>query len=309
MVSVRSHLAGHSVRLPLSHNYSAGGGRARLGRSGWRLRQSLSMQKGVTCHLVTSKRPEPPGEGTGWQRPGRACSPIPTTWIRLAAPRFLGLLASVTLCLLAGAALAGPSDALLDRWISAQTNLHTWTADCTQTRSLKVLSQPLVAGGKVWVSVPDRFRWELGQPAQTVVLRQPDHLLIIYPRLKRVEKYPLRGVQPGPWKDALALLEASFPRSRADLESRFRVSSVIETNSMIQVTLQPRSASARKFMAEIQVNVNTNGFSPLATELRFSDGSSMRNDFTNVMVNAPLEPGLFDAKLDPGFTVVEPLRQ
>ncbi len=223
-------------------------------------------------------------------------------------PRVPRVLASVTLLLLAGTALAGTSDALLDRWISAQTNLHTWTADCTQTRSLKVLSQPLVSGGKVWVMVPDRFRWELGQPAQTVALRQPDQLFLIYPRLKRVEKYPLRGVQPGPWKDALALLEASFPRSRADLESRFHVSSVTETNSMIQVTLQPRSASARKFMAEIHVNVSTNGFSPLATELRFSDGSSMRNDFTNVVINAPLGPELFDAKLDPAFSVVEPLR-
>ena len=211
--------------------------------------------------------------------------------------------------LLAGTALAQPSDALLDRWIFAQTNLHTWTADCTQTRSLKVLSQPLVSDGKVWVIVPDRFRWELGQPAQTVALRQPDQLLILYPRLKRVEKYPLRGVQPGPWKDALALLEASFPRSRADLESHFRVLSVTETNSMMQVTLQPKSASARKFMAEIQVNVSTNGFSPLATELRFSDGSSMRNDFTNVVINAPLGQDLFDAKLDPSFSVVEPLRQ
>jgi outer membrane lipoprotein-sorting protein len=220
-----------------------------------------------------------------------------------------GLFALAALCLLARDAAAEPSAALLDRWISAQTNLHTWTADCTQTRSLKVLSQPLVASGKVWVMVPDRFRWELGQPAQTVALRQPDQLLILYPRLKRVEKYPLRGAQTGPWKDALALLEASFPRSRADLESHFRVLSITETNSMMQVTLQPKSASARKFMAEIQVDVSTNGFSPLATELRFSDGSSMRNDFTNVVINAPLGEDLFDAKLDPSFSVVEPLRQ
>ena len=211
--------------------------------------------------------------------------------------------------LAAADATAQPSATLLDRWIAAQTNLHTWTADCIQTRSLKVLSQPLVSRGKVWVMAPDRFRWELGQPAQTIALRQPDQLLILYPRLKRVEKYPLGGAQPGPWKDALALLEASFPRSRADLESHFRVLSMTETNSMMQVTLQPRSASARKFMAEIQVDVSTNGFSPIATELRFSDGSSMRNDFTNVVLNAPFGEDLFEAKLDPSFSVVEPLRQ
>ena len=225
---------------------------------------------------------------------------------RLSAPCLLALAA---LCLLAKATAAEPSAALLDRWISAQTNLHTWMADATQTRSLKVLSQPLVSNGKVWVMAPDRFRWELGQPAQTIALRQPDQLLIIYPRLKRVEKYPLRAAQPGPWKDALALLEASFPRSRQDLDSHFRILSVTETNSLMQVTLQPRSASARKFMAEIQVSMRTDDFSPLATELRFSDGSSMRNDFTNVVVNAPLRQDLFDTKLDSDFSVVEPLRQ
>ena len=223
--------------------------------------------------------------------------------------RASGLLVLATFCLLAGNAAAQPSAAFLDRWISAQTNLHTWTADCTQTRSLKVLSQPLVSNGKVWVMAPDRFRWELGQPAQTIALRQPDQLLIIYPRLKRVEKYPLRAAQPGPWKDALALLEASFPRSRADLESRFRVISITETNARVQLALQPRSTSARKFMAEIQVSVSTNDFSPLATELRFSDGSCMRNDFTNVVVNAPLGLELFDAKLEPDFSVMEPLSQ
>jgi outer membrane lipoprotein-sorting protein len=218
-------------------------------------------------------------------------------------------LATAGVHLLAGVARAEPGGALLDQWISAQTNLHTWTADCTQTRSLKVLSQPLVAHGKVWVMMPDRFRWELGQPTQTIAMRLPDRLLLVYPRLKRVEKYPLRGAQPGPWRDALALLEASFPRSRAELEAQFRVTSLTETNSIMQVTLQPKSPSARKFMAEIEVSVSTRGFSPVATELRFSDGSSLRNNFTNVQVNTPIAPELFEANEDPSFSVVEPLRQ
>ena len=219
------------------------------------------------------------------------------------------LRALAAFCLLASDTVAQPGTALLDRWISGQTNLRTWTADCTQTRLLKVLSQPLVSNGKVWVRAPDRFRWEVGQPAQTIALRQPDQLLIIYPRLKRVEKYPLHAAQSGPWKDALALLEASFPRSRADLESHFAVLSVTETNSFMQVALQPKSATARKFMAEIRVTVSTNDCSPVATELRFSDGSSMRNDFTNSVLNAPLGDDRFEAKLAPDFTTVEPMGQ
>jgi outer membrane lipoprotein-sorting protein len=216
---------------------------------------------------------------------------------------------SLTLVVLAAASVARAAEVggLLDRWLAAQTNLHTWTAEVIQTRSLKVLSQPLVSTGKVSVAVPDRFRWELGQPAQTVVLRLPEELLIIYPRLKRAEKYPLTGAQPGPWKDALALLEASFPKSRTELESRFRVVALPQTNSLAQLALQPKSASARKFISEIVIGFHTNDCSMASTEMRFADGSSLRNEFINGVINPPLDPAIFEAKLAPDVTVVEPL--
>ena len=213
--------------------------------------------------------------------------------------------------LFAAVTVAGADDpsGLFNQWFIAQTNLQSWSADFTQTRSLKVLAQPLVATGKVWVSVPGLFRWELGQPAQTIVLRQPDQLLIIYPRLKRVEKYSLEGVPPGPLKDALALMDASLPRDRATMEERFRLLSATQTNAVLEMTLQPKSASARKFISEIIIGFRTNNFSMAVTELKFADGSGLRNDFTNMVLNQPIDPALFDVKLAPDFTVVEPLRQ
>jgi outer membrane lipoprotein-sorting protein len=213
------------------------------------------------------------------------------------------------LCLSLFTVNAADQSPLLDSWFSAQTNLHTFSADLIQTRTLKVLSQPLVSMGKAWVAVPDRFRWELGSPPQTIALRQVDTLFVIYPKLKRAEKYPLGDKQPGPWRDALALLEASFPRSRADLESHFRILSVTQTNANWQLALQPRSSLARSMMAEIDILVRTNDFALAATELKFADGSTMRNDFTNVVLNPRLPEGCFDAKLDPSIKLVEPLKR
>lgn len=201
------------------------------------------------------------------------------------------------------------SDPMFEHWFAAQTNIQSWSADFTQTRALKVLTQPLVATGKVWVTVPGLFRWELGQPAQTIALRQPDELLLIYPKLKRAEKYPLSGVPPGPLRDALALLDASFPRDRATMEERFRLLSAAETNSMLQVRLEPKSAAARKFINEITIAFRTNDFTIAVTALKFSDGSSLRNDFTNTVINQPIPPETFTPKLAPDITVVEPLRQ
>ncbi len=223
----------------------------------------------------------------------------------------LPLLCCLVFCLaapLAHAAEAGKLDGRFDQWFAVQTNLQSWSADFTQTRSLKVLTQPLISTGKVWVA-RSRFRWELGQPAQTIALRQPDQLIIIYPRLKRAEKYPLSGVPAGPVKDALALLDASLPRDRAALEDHFRVLSAAETNSTLRVALQPRSASARKFVTEIKIGFRTNDFSMAMTEMQFADGSSLRNDFTNVVLNATIAPEKFEAALAPDVTVVEPLRR
>ncbi|MGD0744597.1 MAG: outer membrane lipoprotein carrier protein LolA [Verrucomicrobiota bacterium] len=203
---------------------------------------------------------------------------------------------------------ASGNDAPFNKWFEVQTNLQSWSGDFTQTRTLKVLNQPLVSAGKVWVT-PGEFRWELGQPAQTIVLRQPDQLLIIYPRLKQAEKYPLGAVPSGPIKDALALLDASLPRDRATMEKNFRLLSAMATNSILQMTLQPRSDSARKFIGEIQIGFRTNDFTIAVTQMKFADGSSLRNDFTNVVINQPIDPAQFEAKLPPDYTVVEPLKQ
>jgi outer membrane lipoprotein-sorting protein len=234
--------------------------------------------------------------GTKNQKPARRLSCLPG-WIWILS------------CLTAIAAVAQPIDnnAQFNRWFEVQTHLQSWSGDFTQTRRLKVLNQPLVSTGKVWVTHSE-FRWELGQPVQTIVLRQPDQLLIIYPRLKRAEKYPLGAVPSGPIKDALALLDATLPRDRATMEKNFRLVSATETNSILQMTLQPRSESARKFIGKIVIDFHTNDFTIAATEMQFADGSSLRNDFTNVVLNQPIASNRFQANLPSDYSVVEPLK-
>jgi len=218
------------------------------------------------------------------------------------------LLAAAACCLAISAASAADYDAQFNRWFEVQTNLQNWSGDFTQTRTLTVLNQPLVSPGKVWVK-PGEFRWELGQPVQTIVLRRPDQLLIIYPRLKRAEKYPLNAAPAGPMKDALALMDASLPRDRTSMEQHFRLVSSALTNSVLQMILQPRSEAARKMIGQVMIGFHTNDFTIAATEMKFADGSKLHNDFTNVVVNQPLDPKLFETDVPPDYTVTEPLTQ
>jgi len=176
-----------------------------------------------------------------------------------------------------------------------------------QTRSLKTLAQPLMTEGRVWFAAPDRFRWELGRPAQTIAVRQTNAVVVHYPRLHRAERYPVTAGSTGPWSQMLTLLEAGFPRGRKELDERFTVASEVVTNGLVEVDLRPRLASVRRMLPLFRVVLSAEDAGLRATELVFADGSSLRNDFIEPQINPPIEPGMFQLDLGPDVKVSEPL--
>ena len=205
-------------------------------------------------------------------------------------------------------ARAAETHPALTAWLHAQTNLHTWSADVTQIRTLKTLAQPLTNRAHLWFAAPGRFRWEIGSPAQTIAVLQTNQMLVIYPRLKRAERYPLTA-QPGQWKEMLALLEAGFPRSQSDLEGPFKILACTGTNEIHHVTLQPKTVTARRLMPQITISFSTNDFSLRATELQFTDGSTLRNEFKNAAFNPKIDDATFTPVVDPNFKITEPLKK
>ena len=213
----------------------------------------------------------------------------------------------VLLLLICVNTLGADPNAVISGWLAHQTNVQTWAADFTQTRSLIALAQPLVSTGQVWFTAPQNFRWELGRD-QTIAIRNDDTMLVLYPRLNRAERYAFANNTRSEWKDALALLQSGFPRSRDELEKQFNVISVSETNSpaALQLHLEPRSAGARKLMPRINILLTTN-LVLSGTELVFIDGSRMRNDFSNVRTNFDVA-GKFDLSVPATFKLVEPMK-
>ena len=204
---------------------------------------------------------------------------------------------------------ADETNSVLDAWFAAQKTLHTWSADFVQTRALKTLTQPLVARGHIAFAVPNEFRWELGQPAQTIALRHGDEMFVIYPRLKRAERYPLGAGAPGEWRDTMARLAAGFPHDRKEFEVQFQILSLTETNGAWQFSLQPKSALARRMMPELRIALATNDFSLAGTELIIVDGSRMRNDFTNAVLNPALDEKLFEWSPPADYKITEPMQR
>jgi outer membrane lipoprotein-sorting protein len=204
---------------------------------------------------------------------------------------------------------ATDTNAVLDAWFTAQKNLHTWSADFTQTRALKTLTQPLTAKGHITFAMPNDFRWELGQPARTIALRHGDEMFVIYPRLKRAERYPIGASAPTEWRDTMSLLQAGFPRDQKAFDAQFQILSLQETNGVWQMALQPKSQFARRMMPELCIGLTTNDLSLASTELLFVDGSRMRNDFTNSVINPTLDEKLFEWNPPADFKVTDPMKR
>ncbi|MBN9689108.1 MAG: outer membrane lipoprotein carrier protein LolA [Verrucomicrobia bacterium] len=196
-------------------------------------------------------------------------------------------------------------ESLLVHWLNKQEGLESWSADLIQTRRLPSLTRPLTAPGKVWFTAPNQFRWELGQPAQSIAVRDGSELLILSPRLKRGERYPLGQLAQGPMKEALALLDSGFPRNAADFQSRFELLSISNAPPAIGFQVRPRAAGTRELMPGLRLWVETNTWQLQATELQFADGSSLRNDFTNAVRNPTNPASLFRPTLDASWKVTE----
>jgi len=220
---------------------------------------------------------------------------------------FLSILVLGAWCFSVRNTSAEPINPIVSAWLTSQTNVQTFSADLTQTRRLKSLTQPLTSPGKVYFAEPNRFHWELGNPPQTIAVRSGNQLQVIYPKLKRAENYSLNDA--GPFRDTLSLLDAGFPRSERELTAQFNIQSQIVTNGICEVALQPKSVAARRMMPEIQISFATNDFTLRATQLEFADGSTMRNDFTNIVLNPNLDDTLFAPKLGADYKIIEPLKK
>jgi hypothetical protein len=132
-------------------------------------------------------------------------------------------------------------------------------------------------------------------------------MLVIYPKLKRIERYRWQGNPDHPWRETLALLEAGFPRDKTDWERRFQLLDHQMRPDRGVLVFRPTSTGARRMMPRIEIEFSPNDFDLLAMELHFADGSILRNEFHNTRRNIPLADDLFSPTLDPQFKVVDPL--
>lgn len=205
-----------------------------------------------------------------------------------------------------GLAAAEPLDfAPVRKWIARQEDFRAVTADFAQTRSLRALKSPLASQGRLWFKAPASFRWELGSPAKTIVLRKGDDLFIIQPAKKRAERSAANGKpdKPSPMQ-AMGMMSFPFARDFADFQRQFETLSITTEGARCHLEVLPRNPQARKFLTALKLDFNTTNGHLLGFEMATRDGSSLRNEFTSVQVNPKIPALVFDFDFT-GYEVVD----
>ena len=93
------------------------------------------------------------------------------------------------------------------------------------------------------------------------------------------------------------------------MQSQYNILAQNVTGDICELTLQPKSVTARKMMPQIKIGFSTKDSSLRSTELQFADGLTMRNDFKNPELNPKLDESLFTPKLDSDYKIGEPFKQ
>ena len=210
------------------------------------------------------------------------------------------------LCLFAASSFAAETLDLapLKQWIARQSEVRTVQADFTQTRSFHALKDPLTSPGRIYFSAPGSFRWEVGDPAKTIVLRKGEFAYLVQPFKKRAQRFSAAELGKPGGANSLPMINFPLAKNYEDFERQFAVQSISVKGTDCHVELQPKDAQSQRFLDSLTLVFNTANGYLIAFEARTHDGSTMRNDFSNVRFNEKLDPRMFDYDLT-GFDVVE----
>ena len=191
----------------------------------------------------------------------------------------------------------------LKRWIARQKEVRTVQADFTQTRSFRALRDPLTSPGRIYFRAPHSFRWEIGDPAKTVVLRQGDTAYLIQPAKKRAERFSAAALGTPGGANPLPMVNFPLADSFEDFNRQFEVRTIGVEGTRCHVELLPRDTQSQKFLDGLTLEFDTATGYLIAFEVRTHDGSTLRNDFSNVRFNEKVPP-VFDYDFT-GYNVVD----
>ena len=196
---------------------------------------------------------------------------------------------------------ADDTEAILSDWISKQATIRSLRADFIQTRRLLALRIPLKKSGTVWFGADGRFRWQVGDPAELLVVKSPNDILVIETKKSLARRLSASSAASRVFQE----LPVPFAVSLDEFQRRFEVLSLQNAAGQVDLLLRPKDPRLAEGMKSLRIRFDVATGAVSLFEMVFRDGSEVSTEFTLIERNPKLPPDLFQPDLA-GLKIEDP---
>ena len=166
-------------------------------------------------------------------------------------------------------AQAAPDFALIPlvmrEWMAVQKDIGSIKVTFQQTRTTPALKEPVTASGRFWRMADGRFRLELGSPATTILIFDKESV-----RLKESAEAPWQTLKPD---DSRVRVWMKF------LTNNFTLKVTQQEKSYITVAMIPRPLLIKKYLRQLDMQIEPGGRRLLGFRVVQGDGSTLLLNF------------------------------
>ena len=192
----------------------------------------------------------------------------------------------------------------IDQLIQKLQTLHntqpSLQANFREERRLAMLKDPVVNEGKVWFTLPDKIRREIGGKTPSTTVIDGKKMSIYYPNYQQLEVYDLE--KRPVIKDSLRALTAGL--NFREVTSYYDMQGSKNGNEY-QITLSPKTAAVRKLVKTVDLTIDEN-LTPVRVVVHDNKGQVFTITYTNVR-RETLPESTFEFSAPPGTKVSTPL--
>jgi outer membrane lipoprotein-sorting protein len=208
----------------------------------------------------------------------------------------------------ANAASGDEARQVLQRWMKAAEKVDSVEAEFEQLRLLSTVKVPLRKNGKIWMDKSGLFRWQVGEPPQTTVVRNKEGQLTVLDGKKKTahiwSKEALLEEEKAGRGQGFAMLQSMQSPSLEDFEQRFEIRNAEQMGGegrpgsavwKFELGLKDRKASV--FVRQIEMTLDVEKGTLVSLVMVMRDKSSLATHVRSQRLNAKPAPGVFDVDL------------
>ena len=189
--------------------------------------------------------------------------------------------------------IARADNAELETWLKRQSSITSLDATFTQERKLPALKNPTSTEGRLCFVKPDKVRWQLGDPFETLAVSDGTTLTLIESGPKTARKTGVNSPQAA----RFSLLSGKAFESPEKFYQAFEVIETRITSGIHQYPLKAKDRRVRSQIPWIFLDIDPEKNELRALEMELQDKSRLRTVFHSPRFNVKLDDTLFTPDL------------